>query len=476
MAKETSATQFSHWLGTDPYSVQAMSNGYALAPPGVPVADVRDPQELARLQAKYPDMSATPTNLVSGVKKKGGESATPIPTAVQAQQLATREAWERYLGDTSEAERPAKMRAAWDQLLQQQPELLKVMPANLYRDAGGAVAELPQAGHDYFRTEAGGAEKMSFLDRNPWVRPALIAAGGVGAVALPAAIGASAAAGAGGAGSASAAGTAGTAATIAGTGAAGTGATGATLAGLSSAELVRYGLPVAGNLVGSYLQSRAAGQASDAQQRYLEEALAYEKEKDQYQRGVDAAAVTREGQRYDSYQGRIAPFIASGTAANSRMAELLGLPAGSGGSRSASRAASTPTGPIPKTTGNLLKDLASANALAYGGAGHTDPSYWARAGYDKDPQYFYEKMLGKDAGGADVPTAGPWAPGGARAATPAASPAVMAPPRQGTAPSGPVGGGALVQMRGPDGSIKAVPANQVAHYQQRGATLLQGAA
>ena len=71
------------------------------------------------------------------------------------------------------------------------------------------------------------------------------------------------------------------------------------------ADLLRYGLPVAGGLSSSIIQANASGKASDAQQKYLEEALAYEKESDLYKRGVDAAAVAKEAARYGDYQGRI---------------------------------------------------------------------------------------------------------------------------------------------------------------------------
>lgn len=156
--------------------------------------------------------------------------------------------------------------------------------------------------------------------------------------------------------------------------------------GVGTNGIANAAIPVAGNLISGYLQSRAAGQASDAQQRYLEEALAYQKEQDAFNRtrqtgldaqdqarwvanqtrqtGLDAQDVARygyttaqdaakygdtqqeylanfardenrygyktdlEASRYGDYSKRIAPYLASGASANDRMASLLGLPKG----------------------------------------------------------------------------------------------------------------------------------------------------
>jgi len=135
-------------------------------------------------------------------------------------------------------------------------------------------------------------------------------------------------------GGGAAAGAAGTTGSVtAGAGAAGAGGTaattvgGGTVAGSSiGGTALRYGLQYGGDLATSLIQAHAAGKASDAQQAYLEEALAYQKEKDAYDRQIAAEAVTKEATRYGDYQGRIAPWIANGTSANDRMAGLLGLP------------------------------------------------------------------------------------------------------------------------------------------------------
>ncbi|MES2339333.1 MAG: hypothetical protein V4537_14660, partial [Pseudomonadota bacterium] len=176
----------------------------------------------------------------------------------------------------------------------------------------------------------------NFQAKSHALRNTLIVAGIAGAALLTAgAAGAfSGAAGAGaGAGGASTATAAGAGTGIAGAGAgaagaAGVGAAGAGAAaagGLTYADLLRYVVPTAGGVIGGIIQANAAGSASEAQQKYLEEALAYAKEKDAYDRTRQEGLDTQERERYGGYQGRIAPFIASGTSANARMAGLLGL-------------------------------------------------------------------------------------------------------------------------------------------------------
>lgn len=87
---------------------------------------------------------------------------------------------------------------------------------------------------------------------------------------------------------------------------------------LGSDAFLRYGLPVAGGVASSLIAAHAAGAASDAEQKYLEEALAYAKEK-------DAGNVAREAGRYADYKGNIASYLANGQASGSQMAKLLGL-------------------------------------------------------------------------------------------------------------------------------------------------------
>jgi hypothetical protein len=167
---------------------------------------------------------------------------------------------------------------------------------------GGAAAASAGGGATAAGTGAGTAAGLSAG-----------AAGGVGAAGISAAGVGAAGAGAAGVGAAGAA---------AGASAAG----GLTAAGVGSMA-ARYGLQYGGTLAGQLIQAHAAGKASDASQAYLEEALAYQKEQDQYTRTRQTGLDAQEVSRYGDYQGRIAPFIANGTSSNDRMAALLGLPA-----------------------------------------------------------------------------------------------------------------------------------------------------
>lgn len=135
------------------------------------------------------------------------------------------------------------------------------------------------------------------------------------------------------------------------------------------------GISTAGGLIGAKMSADANTEAAQLNKQYLDEALAYQKQKDAYAQNTEA---NRYGQMMASEQ----PAISTGGAAGAKMADVLGLPA-------------------PQT----------------------------RAFTPVDP---YTPM-----------PAGP------------AAPATAAP--------------AMVTMRAPDGSTQQVPANQVAHYTQRGA-------
>lgn len=100
--------------------------------------------------------------------------------------------------------------------------------------------------------------------------------------------------------------------------------------GLSGTDLLKYGLPTVGNIVGGLIQANATSNASDAQRQYLEEALAYQEKLDAYNQQTTAAkyayGTNLESSRYGDYSANIAPYVATGTSANARMASLLGLP------------------------------------------------------------------------------------------------------------------------------------------------------
>lgn len=273
------------------------------------------------------------------------------------------------------------------------------------------------------------------------------ALGGVaGGVALAGAAGAGAGTAGSATGLAAAPGAAGVVTpTVAGTGV-GAGTGGGIVAGLSTADLLRYGLPIAGNIAGSLIQAHAATSASEAEQKYLEEALAYQKESDLYTR-------TTEANRYSSYQGRIAPFIATGTSSNARMAALLGLPPDVGGSNGPTASQRVPTDPA--TQAAIRAELRATNSS-------DSPAAWdeylASHGDSSVKNWSYWKNRIDTGEGVGKGYAGPPAT--------ASAPAVTSPVNQ-----------PLVTMRSPDGtSTKAVPQNQVAHYQQLGATVVAGAA
>lgn len=201
-------------------------------------------------------------------------------------------------------------------------------------------------------------------NKNTFLRDALIAAGVfTGGTLLAGALSGSGAAGAGAAGAgasaapeAAAVGTGGALGADAGTAAAlGAGATGSTVpvtgvlaggaasgavpAAMGAVEaaapavmapaaagkgvsswLLGSALPVAGNLIGAAIQANAQNNATEAQQKALAEALAYEKQRDAYLTGTEA-------NRYANLTKSLAPYSDSGSAADARMAQVLGLPA-----------------------------------------------------------------------------------------------------------------------------------------------------
>lgn len=189
--------------------------------------------------------------------------------------------------------------------------------------------------------------------------------------------------------------------------------------GLGS-EALRYGLGTGGNIVGSLIQANATRDATAAQQKYLEEALAYAKEQDAYARQVAAQKVQLEAGRYSDYTGRIAPYLATGSDANTRMASLLGLPSGS----------APPANPM--------------------GASSAAPRITTN-----DPQsHVYPTP----------PVSGP----------PTTVPSPGVPPGAGV-PNPydvPRGTSGMVLMAAPDGTQRQIPASQVQHYLSRGASIV----
>ncbi len=166
-------------------------------------------------------------------------------------------------------------------------------------------------------------------------------------------------------------------------------------------DVARYAVPTAGSVISGLIQANAQGNASAAQQKYLEEALAYEKQR-------DAAAIALEGSRYANYSGNIAPYLATGNSANTRMSSLLGLPAS------------------PTTTAPSISYQPSATSTA----------------------------------------------AGAKISAPTAAVTTGSPLPRATNGDTSAAGGALVTMQAPDGSTKQVDPSQVAHFQSMGAQVV----
>ncbi len=170
--------------------------------------------------------------------------------------------------------------------------------AGAFAGAGGAAGSGAAAGGGAAATGAGGALASTTLGAG--YIPAI--AGGAGTSGLTAgAIGGGAAAAGGGA-----------AANVAGAGA---GAGGSWVR-----TALKDVLPVAGGLYGQHQQRKADAEAARIETEFLEKALEYEKSTDRYER-------EREANRYGELQTRLAPYLATGSGSNSRMAELMGLPA-----------------------------------------------------------------------------------------------------------------------------------------------------
>jgi hypothetical protein len=254
-------------------------------------------------------------------------------------------------------------------------------------------------------------------------------------------------------------------------------------------DLLKYALPTAGGIAGSLIAANASGNASAAQQKYLEEALAYEKENDLYNRGVAAQKVQLEAGRYADYTGRITPFVANATSANDRMSSLLGLPPrpagtyspGGAGSSGSSYGTQTPSGVAvsPQLTQRILDNYKALGLTPTGpGSGPTDSAYYTQqyagtGGSTAANDAYWFGPQGRIA--TDAQKAG-------LSFTPGAPPptAPTTPPTSPTPGPAPITGApvakSLVQLRAPDGSVRGVPPDQVDQYLARGATRVEAGA
>jgi len=74
----------------------------------------------------------------------------------------------------------------------------------------------------------------------------------------------------------------------------------------------------AGSLIGAGIQSSGISKAAEIEAQFQREALAYEKQRDQYLQGLEA-------QRYGEFNQRLQPYMNLGQSAGARMAQILGL-------------------------------------------------------------------------------------------------------------------------------------------------------
>lgn len=332
------------------------------------------------------------------------------------------------------------------------------------------------------------------------------------------------------------------------------------MAGLSYAEILKYGLPEAGALVRGLIQRKDDKAASSLEQKYLEEALAYQKEQDAYERTrrerLDAQEASRydatwnrdesrygdewdrsetrygdtqreylsefarnedrygfeadrEASRYADTSKRIAPYLQSGANANDRMAQLLGLPAGapfdptltpaptrvrsappvlSTGSKRSSGPAYAAVDLAPDVSA-FISQWQATHPVSEG----VGPLYDALAakGFKVGRPTHAGGILSDDKltiNGHMYDFARNWNPQGAGSAwtmdyvEPDARTYAAAAPRPTTTPAPVITtqpqarSGALVTVRAPTGQTQQVPADQVQHYLDRGATVIQGAA
>lgn len=184
------------------------------------------------------------------------------------------------------------------------------------------------------------------------------------------------------------------------------------------------------------LQTDAANRAAELQKQTSDETIAFEKQKeadDLARQEVDRQA------NYGQYKARYAAAQNLGHAFGFDFADAPDYVPSTPGTGGPARAAGAPSGDIPKSTGDVNKDLALANQIT--GSNHTDPNYWINAGYAKDPQYFFQKMLGMDAGPQDAAKQGPYAGGASRAAAPQGNTlaSVLMPQQTPMGPARPVG-------------------------------------
>jgi hypothetical protein len=264
------------------------------------------------------------------------------------------------------------------------------------------------------------------------------------------------------------------------------------------ATIIAATAAAAGTTVAAHMQSGAAEEGLKAQTKASEEALAYQKEQDAYDRARQARldelnisrynfGVAQEGRRYGDYTANIAPYLATGSSANARMAQILGLapPAPYTPTMAPSAAPTSASAPAgedyqgwftqqiagkPFNQQTLLDLEPTLNAAGWrltppNAAGErtkvqTPTGEWVRVGFGEGkPVWVPQGVITEPL---PMPTK-----------SPAASPATPQSPRVTTEPVGTPQPLKTVQMRAPDGTVQAVPVEAVAHYKSLGAEVIQ---
>lgn len=109
---------------------------------------------------------------------------------------------------------------------------------------------------------------------------------------------------------------------VAGASGAAAGGAGMAIPGLDDI-LLKYGVPLAGNLIGTKMQVDANGDAAKLQNDFNLKALAAAQEEQQYQRGIAAEQQTYNRGQFGNYLTALQPYRAAGTSALERMQSAL---------------------------------------------------------------------------------------------------------------------------------------------------------
>lgn len=189
-------------------------------------------------------------------------------------------------------------------------------------------------------------------------------------------------------------------------------------------DIIVGGIGAFANLFGAHKQASAAEKAAKINSESARYAADLQSRAQAQSQAFQEAEARRDQANWEAAQHANYDMYANRYRAATQLGDTIGfhlpdLPAyvpsvasGQGGAPAQAAAPAQGGGGVPKSTGDLNKDLALANQISggtVGGGEHSDPSYWAKAGYANDPQYFFEKMLGKDATGKDAPVRGPYA-------------------------------------------------------------------